>query len=160
MVIPPSKPCSVRRWCMTAAETVGSISSRRAISSLKGSSLLERVKRARVSVGLSRYLCTLCRAIPRVRAILRTDRPLWAKRCISKMVRLSIIVSSQRIADQPANRRRIGLYHLWGTLEQCLRRPHRGRRPSEDFEEVAIKGNEILLDEGVTGHEVVIQGKL
>ena len=54
---------------------MGSISTRRAISSLKGSSWLERVKLARVRLGSSRYLCTVCRAIPRVLAILRTERP-------------------------------------------------------------------------------------
>src|SRR5438132_13974417 len=116
---------------MTAAETLGSISSRRAISSLKGSSLLERVKRARVSVGLSRYFCTLWRAIPRVRAILRTDMPLWAKRCISKMVRLSIIVRSQRIADHPPDRRWVGLGHVLRAVERSGRLEHGLRRQRE-----------------------------
>ena len=34
MVIPPAQPCSWRRWRMTAAETWGAISSRRAIASV------------------------------------------------------------------------------------------------------------------------------
>src|SRR6266540_71180 len=160
MVIPPAKPCASRRWRMTTAEALGSISTRRAISSLKGSSLLKRVKLARVRLGSSRYLCTVCRAIPRVPAILRTERPSWAKRWMSKMVRLLIIVSSQRIADQPPDRRRVGLFHLRWTLQRSWPLAHRCGWQREDLKEVSIKGDEVLVEEGIAGHDVVIQRKL
>ena len=96
---------------MTTAEALGSISNKRLISSLNGSSLLERVSRGRVGLGSSRYLRAVCRLMPGVRAILRTDRPSWARRWISKMVCLSIIMGSWRIADEPADGRRVGLCH-------------------------------------------------
>jgi hypothetical protein len=44
--------------------------------------------------GSFRYLATLSRESVRVRAIVRMDCPSWARRWISKIVRLSIMASS------------------------------------------------------------------
>lgn len=76
------------------------------------------------------------------------------------MVRLSIIVSSQRIADEPPDRRRVGLFHLRWTLQRSWLLAHRCWWQREDLKEVAIKRDEVLVDEGIAGHDVVIQREL
>jgi hypothetical protein len=76
------------------------------------------------------------------------------------MVRLSIIVSSQRIADEPPDRRRVGLFHLRWTLQRSWLLAHRCWGQREDLKEVSIKSDEVLVDEGIAGHDVVIQRDL
>ena len=76
------------------------------------------------------------------------------------MVRWSIMVDSERVANDVPNGGGIGLGHLLRAVERGWRVEHRVGRQREHLKELAIKRDEVLLDEGITGEEVVIQGEL
>src|SRR5687768_4114643 len=76
------------------------------------------------------------------------------------MVRLSIMICSQRVADDLPDGGRVGLCHVRRAVERSGRLAHGCEWQREHLKEVTIKRNEVLLDEGIAGEEVVIQGKL
>ena len=76
------------------------------------------------------------------------------------MVRWSIMICSQRVADDLPDGGRVGLGHVLRAVERTGRLEHGSGRQREHLKEVAIKRNEVLLDEGIAGEEVVIQGEL
>ena len=98
--------------------------------------------------------------MPRVLAIFRTERPSCAKRWISKMVRWSIMVCSQRVADELPDGGRIGLGHLLRVAKRCDRWAHGMGWVGEHLKEVAIKRDKVLLDECIAGEEILIEREL
>jgi hypothetical protein len=76
------------------------------------------------------------------------------------MVRLSIMICSQRVADDLPDGGRVGLCHVRRAVERSGRLAHGCEWQREHLKEVTIKRNEVLLDESIAGKEVVIQGKL
>jgi len=76
------------------------------------------------------------------------------------MVRLSIRVGSQRVADDLPDRGRVGVRHVLRAVEWSGRLEHGLGWEREHLKEVPIKGNEVLFDQSITGYEIVIQGEL
>src|SRR5262245_5733130 len=76
------------------------------------------------------------------------------------MVRWSIMICSQRVADDLPDGRGVGLYHVLRAMERSGRLKHGLRWQREYLKEVAIKRNEVLVDQGVSCHEVSIEGAL
>src|SRR5919109_5300926 len=76
------------------------------------------------------------------------------------MVRLSIMIGSQRVADDLPDGGRVGLCHVRRAVERSGRMAHGCGWQREHLKEVTIKRNEVLLDQGIAGEEVVIQGEL
>src|SRR5262245_38376879 len=116
------------------------------MSSLKGSSLLARMSRGRCGLGLSRYLCTVGRLRPNWVAILRTERPSWAKRWMSKTRRRSIIIGSYRLTDDLPDGGRITLLHVLRRTQADRRDLDGCRGEREHLKELAVKGDESLVD--------------
>lgn len=69
------------------------------------------------------------------------------------MVRWSIMVSSQRVTDDLPNGGGVGWGHLLRAVKRCWRVEDRVSGQREHLKEVAIKGDEVLLDERMTGEE-------
>jgi hypothetical protein len=76
------------------------------------------------------------------------------------MVRWAIMVCSQRVTDDVPKGSGVGLGHLLRAVERCWGMAHGAGGQREPLKEVAIKREEVLLDERLTGDERVIQGEL
>jgi fructose-specific component phosphotransferase system IIB-like protein len=70
------------------------------------------------------------------------------------------MICSQRVADDLPDGSRVGLYHVLRAVERSGRLQHGLRWQREYLKEVAIKRDEVLVDQGVACHEVVIKGAL
>ena len=69
------------------------------------------------------------------------------------------MVCSQRVADDVPDGGGVGLRHLLHVVERSDRRAYRCRGQSEHLKEMPIKRNEILVDQGIASHKVVIKGE-
>ena len=76
------------------------------------------------------------------------------------MVRWSIMVGSQRVTDDLPNGGGVSLGHLLRAVQRCWRLEDRVGGQREHLKKVAIKRNEVLLDERIAGDEIVIEGEL
>ena len=65
------------------------------------------------------------------------------------MVRWSIMVGSQRVADDLPDRGRVGLRHVRRAVERSCRLAHGLGWQREHLKKVTIKRNEVLLDQGI-----------
>jgi hypothetical protein len=70
------------------------------------------------------------------------------------------MVGSQRVTDDLPNGGGVGLGHLLYAVQRGWRLEYRVGGQREHLKEVAIKGEEVLLDERITGDEVVIEREL
>jgi hypothetical protein len=60
------------------------------------------------------------------------------------------------LADELTDGGGVDLLHLLRGAKRGWRHPDRVLRQREDLKEEPVKGNEVFLDEGVSGHQVVI----
>ena len=64
---------------------------------------------------------------------------------------------SQRMADELPDGGGVGLCHLRCAVQRAVPLAHGCGWKREDLKEMAIKGDEVLVDEGIAGHEVVLK---
>jgi hypothetical protein len=70
------------------------------------------------------------------------------------------MICSQRVADDLTDGGWVGVRHLLRAVEQSWRRGSGLRGQSEYRKDVPIQRDEVLVDQGVSCHEVVIEGAL
>ena len=75
------------------------------------------------------------------------------------MVRWSIMVCSQRVADAMPESGGVGLGHVLRAVERSGRREHGGGWQGEPLEEVTSKRHEVLLEECMASAERVRDGE-
>ena len=68
------------------------------------------------------------------------------------------MICSQRVVDDVTDGGWVGVRHLLRAVEQSLRREYGLRGQSEYLKDVPSKRDAVLVDQGVSCHEVVIEG--